>query len=417
METMIGRFFLNNWQQKLVAILAAIIVWFFTSSTIVETKVIPSVPVRVVNLPPDYTILGLMPNGLLGKRITLTLSGTKDIIERLEPGDLEVVIDASIIDHSDWVMSLTKKNLVSLDPSIDLSQHIFSIKHSEYVVKLRKMMTEQIPITLLPPKGEPPQGYEFLDIWPQHLVQTFSGAEEEIQVLKMNGLELQFDLGRISKNDLDTLEDAKELQKMDELTYLIPASWKKLQIPCKPNISEDLNDPDANDLQIDFLRKQVLPISTAIPIRVFYPIEYSNIINPTTHPLQVNAQIEKVKGIHLFLPEVYVHDVTHEFLDTIRDSIEIVVTAAPKETRELLDWSVEIINPHELEDNYVETMFTNHPRTQDANPAVVRRRASMYRKRFREYMQKLQLYISPEQPLVLEAILNKDNISVLTPTP
>lgn len=413
---MIGRLFLNNWQQKLVALLSAIVVWFFISSTIVETKVIPSVPVRVVNLPPDYTILGLMPNGLLSKRITLTLSGTKDIIERLEPGDLEVVIDASIIDHSDWVMSLTKKNLVSLDPSIDLSQHIFSIKHSEYVIKLRKMMTEQIPITLLPPKGEAPAGYEFLDIWPQHLTQTFSGAEEEIQLIKMNGLELQFDLSRISKNDLDSIED-KGLRKMDELTYLVPANWKKLQTPCKPNIYEELNDPDANDLQIDFLRKQILPIATAIPIRVFYPIEYSDSINPTTHPLQINAQIEKVKGIHLFLPEVYVHDVTHEFLDTIRDSIEIVVTAAPKEARDFLDWSVEVINPHDLEDVYVDKVFATHPRTQDATPAVMRRRASVYRKRFREYMQKLTLYISPEQPLILEAVLNKDNITVFTPIP
>lgn len=416
METMIGRFFLNNWQQKLVALLSAIVVWFFISSTIVETKTIPSVPVRVVNLPPDSTILGLMPNGLLGKRITLTLSGTKDIIERLEPGDLEVVLDASLIDHNDWVMSLTKKNLVSLDPSIDLSKHIISIKHTEYVVKLRKMMTEQIPITMLPPKGEAPPGYEFLDIWPQHLIQTFSGAEEEIQTIKMNGLELQFDLSRITKSDLDALEDQQTV-KMDELTFLIPGNWKKIMIPCKPNISEDLNDPEAIDLQIDFLRKQVLPIAAAIPIRVFYPIEYSDTINPNTHPLRPNPQIKQTKGINLFLPEVYVHDVTHEFLDTIRESIEIVVTAAPKDERELLEWSVEIINPHELEDVYVEKVFASHPRTNDANAAVIRRRAAIYRKRFREYMQKLQLFISPEQPLVLEAVLNKDHISVLTPIP
>lgn len=413
METLIGRLFLHNWQQKLVALFSAILIWFFVSSTIIETKVIPSVPVRVVNIPPDSTILGLMPNGLLSKRITLTLSGNKDIIDRMEPGDIEIVIDASIIDHSDWVMSLTKKNLVSLDPSIDLAQNIIGVKHSEYVIKLRKMMTEQIPITMLPPRREPPEGYEFLDIWPQHLIQTFSGAEEEIQVIRTNGLELQFDLGRVSKTDLDAHTDATG----DEITFLIPNNWKKLHIPCKPNIYEDLNDPDAQDLQIDFLRKRVFPITTSIPIRIFYPVEYSDQINPKTYPLQANFQVKQEKDLFFFTPEVYVHDITQEFLETIRENIEIVVTAAPRSEREYLDWSIAVINPHELEDIYVEKVFTSHPRTQDATPSVVRRRASMYRKRFREYMQKLQLYISPEQPLILEALLDKNRITVQSSAP
>lgn len=414
METVIGRFFTQHWQQKLVALLTAVVVWYFVSHSIIETKVIPSVPVRVVNIPSDNTILGLMPNGLLSKRITLTLTGTKDVIERLEPGDLEVVIDASIIDHSDWVLSITKQNLVSLDPSIDLRQHLISVKHSEYVIKIRQMLTEQIPITLLPPKGEPPPGFELLDIWPQHLIQTFSGAEEEIQVIRTNGLELQFDLGRISKSDLDALANNGGA---DEVTYHIPNSWKRLHIPCKANTIEELNDPEADDLQIDFLRKQVLPVGTSIPVRVFYPLETIDSINPATSPLKANEQIREVQGLFLFTPEVYVHDVTQDFLDTIRDNLEIVITAAPRNERELMDWSVEMINPHELEDLFVEQVFSHHPRAKDGNPSTVRRRAALYRKRFREYRQKLQLYSTPEQPLVLEAILKNDGISVVSPTP
>lgn len=416
METVVGRIFINNWQQKIVALLTAVILWFFISSTIIETKIIPSVPVRVVNIPTDFTILGLMPNGLLNKRITLTLSGTKDVIERLEPGDLEVVVDASIIDHNDWVMSITKKNLISLDPSIDLSQHITTIKHSEYVIKLRRMITEQVPITLLPPLGEPPPGYEMLDIWPTHLIQTFSGADEEIQIIKTNGVELQFNLNRISRSDLDSLvTDDKD--NRDEVTFYVPESWKKILVPCKTNLFEELNDPEAQELQIDFLRKQVLPIAIPIPIRVFYPVAYSDKINPKTYPLIANEQIKQHQGLFFFTPDVYVHDVTHEFLDTIRENIEIVITAAPKEDREILDWSVEIINPHELEDIYIDKVFSSHPRTQDANPAIVRRRTAIYRKRFRDYMQKLQLFIRPEQPLILEAVLTNNHISVSSPAP
>ena len=92
---------LNNWQRKLVAISTALIIWLFVNHSIISTKTIANVPIRIIKLPPDKTIIGLLPNGVLKKRMTLTLSGTRDVIEELEPGDLEVVIDASIIDRFD----------------------------------------------------------------------------------------------------------------------------------------------------------------------------------------------------------------------------------------------------------------------------------------------------------------------------
>lgn len=410
METIIANIFIRNWQQKAVALLTAIILWFFVSHSIMETKIIPSVPIRVVNIPPDYTILNLMPNGILQKRITLTVTGTKDIIEDLEPGDLEVVIDASLIDHNDWVMRITKNNLVSLT-SVDLRKHISSITYSEYVVKIRQMVTEEIPITMLPPKGDAPKGYELLDIWPQHLVQTYSGAEEEIQQIKTNGLELQFDLNRIHSGDLDSLATASS----DEITYYIPNSWKRIRIPCKINTVEDLNDPDAGELQIDFLKKQVLPVNSEIPIRVFYPIESESSVNPNTYPLAVNDSVKINQGVTFLNKRVYVHDVTKEFLDIIKDNIEIVITASMPGEQEILDWSVEVINARELEANYIKSLFKLHPRTQDSSPETTARRTKMYQKRFREYMQKLELYASPDEPLNLEARFDEDKIIVNTP--
>lgn len=416
METLISNIFFNNWQQKVVAVITAVVVWFFVSHSIMETKIIPSVPIRVVNIPPEYTILGLMPNGILQKRITLTVTGTKDVVERLEPGDLEIVIDASIIDHSDWILQITKNNLVSLDPSIDLSQHINYLVHSEYVIKIRRMITEEIPVTMLAPRGEAPPGYEFLDIWPQNLMQTYSGAEEEIHLIKNNGLELQFDLSRISKADLDSLATSSNSGK-DEVTFFVPENWKRILIPCRTNVIEELNDMEASELQIDFLRKQVFPIGKEIPIRVYYPLEYIKNLNPDTFPLSVNDQIKKKEGVMIFTPQLFVHDVTQEFLNTIRDHLEIVITASPTNKRELLEWSVEVVNPHDLEDKYIAAIFKNYPKTKDAQPQTIRRREGLFRKRFQEYMLKLQLYISPEQPLSLEAFLDEKQITVRSPTP
>ena len=166
MESLISRLFFHNWQQKLVALISALIIWFFVSHSIIETKIIPGVPIRIVNLPADKTILGLNPNGLLSKRITLTLTGTKNVVHDIEPGDLEALIDASIIDHDDWIIQINKKNLVSLNPAIDLKNHIRHVSHTEHVIRMRPLITDKVPITFLKPIGEPPEGYEYLDIWP-----------------------------------------------------------------------------------------------------------------------------------------------------------------------------------------------------------------------------------------------------------
>lgn len=302
------------------------------------------------------------------------------------------------------MLRITKNNLVSLDPSINLKQDISQVTHAEYVIRIRRMITEKIPIRILPPTGEPPHGYELLDIWPQNLTQTYSGAEEEIQTIKSSGLDLQFDLSRINKADLDQLATSGK----NEISFYVPASWKKLQIPCKVKSVEEINDPDADELQIAFLRKQVFPIDTSIPIRVYYPIEFLTKINPDTFPLELNEQIKIKDGVTVFTPKLFIHDVTQEFLSVIRNHLEIVVVAAPKNKRELLEWNVQVVSPHEVEEHFIESMLRTHPKSKSLQPE----HKDLLRKRFHEYMDKLELYISPEQPLVLEASLEIGKISV-----
>ncbi len=177
MDSIITKLFIDNWPRKLLSILAALIIWLVVNQSITDTKIIRNVPIRIVNLPLDKTITGLLPNGILNKRITLTLSGTKDVIDELEPGDLEVLIDASSIDHAEWIVQITKKNLISLNPSIDLHNHITQVSNNEFVIKISRLITAKVPITINKPVGEPPQGYEYLDIWPQRLQQTITGPE------------------------------------------------------------------------------------------------------------------------------------------------------------------------------------------------------------------------------------------------
>lgn len=400
---------LHNWQRKLVALCAALILWLFVNQSITATKTIANVPIRIIKLPPDKTIIGLLPNGVLKKRMTLAISGTRDVIDELESGDLEVVIDASIIDHDDWIVTVGKKNIVSLNPSIDLTHHITHVAHNEFVLKLSRIVTSKIPLTITKPTGESPKGYEFLDVWPKHLTQTLSGPAEEIQKLKTKGLELSFDLSKITAEELDAIRK-EQGGHQDEVSFSIPDKWKKVMIRYRNNSYEELNDPEAENIKIDFLYCDMQPIDRKIPIRVFYPLEFSDEINPETYQLVTGSKVEKVNGITVFTFPLYIRNVSHLFLEVIRDNLEIVLVAAPRNRREVLEWSPEIINPIELEDTFLAYIIAQRSKKSGVSPSNAWE--EMIRERFRKYLERVVLWVTPSQKLSLETVLEEHEIRV-----
>lgn len=412
METFVSQLILQNWQRKLVALITALIIWLFVNHSIIETKIIANVPVRIVNIPPDKTIVGLLPSGVLSKRINLTLSGTKDVINELEPGDIRVDIDASGADQNEWIVSITKKNLVSLNPDIDLLQHITHITHNEFVIKLSRLVTVKVPINILPPSGEPPAGYEYLDFWPLKLTQTISGPEEEVQKLKTNGLDLVFDLNEITKEELDSIKSASDQIPDDEIRFLVPNRWKQVSIPFHNNVLEDINDPEAQTMRIYFLRKQVLPIEREIPISIFYPLLASDQLNPETIKLGPSKFIEIKNAIPVFTVPLYVKDVSRLFLNIIRDNLQLSIIAAPPKEREILEWSLEVINPKKLEDTYLAFLMTNLRSAKGGQNALPKRREALIRKRFQDYLYRLTLYVSSTQPLNLESNLLENQLII-----
>lgn len=410
MESVIARFFFHNWQRKLLGLLTAIIIWLFVNHSINSSKTVASVPVRIINLPSDKTISGLLPNGMLTKRIALTLTGTMDVIEELEAGDLEVLLDASTASNDEWIVQISKKNLVSLNPSIDLRHHITQVDHTDFIIKLSRLITAKIPVVVTKPIGNAPQGYDYLDIWPQFLVQTVSGPEEDIQKLKEKGLEITFDLHDITKAELDAIKSSNH---NDEINFPIPKKWKQISIPFHNNNLEELNDSEAQNLLIGFLRKEFLPLDKEVPIRVFYPLNEIEKINPLTYALETSDDIIKSNGVTILHKPLYAREVSRLFIEVIRNSIEIVITASPKNERNILVWSLQYINPRELEDTYVAFSITNSS-VNKSNQAVgiPKKQEELLRKRFREYMRRMMLYLTETRKLHIKSSLEGNQIRV-----
>lgn len=410
MKTFLERIFLDNWQRKAISFIAALIIWFLVNNSITITRTLSNVPVRIVQLPPDKTIVGLLPSGIMDHRITLTLTGSKTPLQDLTSEDIEVVIDAG--DKGDqWIVYVDKKSLVSLNPDIDLAHHIKEITANDFIITLTRLITEKVPVVVTKPIGDPPSGYQYLDIWPQRMFQTVSGPEEQVKELKNKGLELTLDLSEISASQLNLIESTKGT-KQDEISFIIPESWKKLEIPFLSNTLQDINDPDAEHLRIDFLRKEFLAIDGPLPVTVFFPFKNSATINPDTYAISVVSPIKKENGIYLLTSSMYVRDVSRLFLDVVRNNLEIVVIAAPPaDEKDSLQWSVQFVNPSALEKTYVElsTAEMHDKKMKELQPQL---RESYLKNRFRNYMRQLELYLAPDRKLQLDIKLSEGQIII-----
>lgn len=411
MESLIHKLFILQWQRKAVALFSAILIWVFVSHSITSTKIIPFVPIRVINLPTDKTIQGLQPNGFLGRRTTLTLTGTKDVIDQLEPGDVEIILDVSNLSN-DGIVRISKKNLISLNPNINLSKYVTEVNYPEFVVKISSVLTEKIPIIIYPPIDSPPDGYEFLDIWPMHLTQTVSGPQEDVLSLKNEGLEITFSLGDITKEQLNALHGSGLYS--DEVNFPVPESWKKVNVSFLSRGLEKINDPEAKNLQITFLRQEMLPIKNEVPIHVFYPLKYSETINPDTYALNPSPFIRLYHQIPILTVPLFAYNVSQQFVEVVRESLEIDIVAALPSRREYLEWGISFIDDTYLENRYV-ALLMSHSKLPDTTNSKSGERENYFRNRFRLYKTRFALYIAPQYKLKIQSKLEDGKIIFYIP--
>jgi len=408
-KSLLIRLFIHNWQRKLISVVLATLIWFMIENSMTITKQVDSIPVKITNLPQEKTIEGMQYNGVLNKRVSLTITGSKTALEELTGKDLEVVIDATE-KPDQWIASVTKKNLISLKSDLDVSTMISKVQPFEMIIKQTKLITERIPITITHPIGKPPKGYQFLDIWPYQLFVTVNGPEEAIKRLKNRGPILTFNLSDISPTELETLASKKTGDTKDAISFFVPNSWKKINLPFLSDAPIEIDDPQAKNLRIDFSRQEFFPIETPLPVTIFFPPKYSHAINPDTCSLALNDFIVRKNGVEMVSIPLYAQGVSRCFLETVKDMIQIVVVAAPKVEREKLLWNVQFMYPSELEDRYVaKVMSESTDEISDVHPHL---REDYLRNRFRSYMSRFRLYTQKQSKLLLNIELDDDTIEI-----
>ncbi len=407
MKTLISKIFTHNWKRKLVALILAIITWLVVNQTLTATRNISNIPVRIINVPPGKTIEGMQSNGRLAKKIMITLVGNKTILDELTPYDLEVVLDAA--DKPDeWIATISKKNLVSLNPEIDISKGISKVYHANFVIRMTKLLSEQIPIIITQPVGEAPRGYQFLDVWPYRLSLSVSGPEEVIKRLMLKEQRITFNLNDITKAQLDALANNANASRSDVVSFYVPEQWKQINIPILSDTPIEIDDPRAKALRIDFVRCNLLAIQKPIPIVLFFPEKTLAALNPEVISLAAGDVVKQSFGVNFVTMPLYANGVDRLFLETVENMLQIAIIVSPKSERSLLDWSIEFINPRQLEDRYVSALMSDvsDDEVRLLQPAL---RQEYLRNRFRSYMNRFQLFKNDDTKLDL-AIFLRDNV-------
>ncbi len=407
MISLLRRMFIDNWQRKIASLILAMIIWMVVNHSMSIQKTIHSIPVKIINLPQGKTIEGLQPSGTLNKKISLTLIGNKNVLDDLSGSDLEVIIDAAG-KPDEWVATITKKNIISLNPSVEIGQSISKVSHHDFIIKLSKLAKEKIPVLITQPIGEPPKGYQYLDVWPYQLFVTVTGPEELIKKLKARGLKLTFNLNDISKEDLDSLQ--AKAQK-EEVSFFVPDVWKKVNIPVLSEAPFIIDDPLAKGLRVDFIKTDLIPLRQPIPVALFFPPKYTQTLNPDTYSLATDDFIKKINGLKLITIPLFAKGVSRLFVDIVSDMMQIIIIVHPKSEGEYLLWNTSFINPHELENRYVAKVLSESVDEvlQDLQPQI---REEYLRNRFRSYMDSFSIYTSTNQNLALKIELKANTITV-----
>nr|NGX33066.1 hypothetical protein [Candidatus Anoxychlamydiales bacterium] len=383
----------------------------FINNSLTVTKTVGNIPIKVINLADDKTIPGMLPGGALSETLPITITGNQNFINQINANDLEIHIDLKNKTHN-FTTLITKNNLISKNPNINLERSIKKVISSEITIKISRLVKEKIPVLITKPIGEAPKGYQFLDVWPYQLYITLKGPEEIIKNLKAKGLQLTFNLSDISQNELDIINAANKRGKKDIVSFFIPTVWKKINIPSLSPYPMEIEDPNSKALRLDFIKNDLIPINGPMPVALFFPPSTIDKLNPDTITLENSEFLKNINNSNMITTPLLAQGVGEDFINIIKEKMHIVILVDPKEDVNKLVWNTQVIIPIELEDKFVNKILAEETDA-EAKEMEPHMREEYQRHIFRSYMNICRLYISPEKKLNLKITLVGNKVQVL----
>jgi hypothetical protein len=238
---------------------------------------------------------------------------------------------------------------------------------------------------------------------------TASGPEEVIKRLKLKEQRMTFNLNDISKAQMDELSLKSENSEV--VSFFVPDQWKQINIPILSDTPIEIDDPQAKALRIDFIRCNLLPVNAPIQLSLFFPPDNLQNLNPETISIAPSKLVQITKGSPLITFPLYANGVDNLFLQTVREMIEIVIIAEQIPDRKSLDWSVQFINPRQLEDKYVARLMSDVS-DRDIRVLEPTLREEYLRNRFRSYMNRFQLFRPDDSKFELSINIKDHQIQV-----
>lgn len=406
MKTLLVQFFIQNWQRKALALLLGILIWLVVNHSLSSTKTINSVPVRVINVPSGKTVEGMQNGGRLSKKVNLVVVGNTSALDEMNADDLEVVIDAQN-EQNDWLATISKKNIISFNPELDIGNSISKVYCPDIPLRITNLVVEEIPVIITRPIGEAPRGYQFLDVWPYEMSVKLTGPEEIINRLKMKKQRLTFNLNDISKTDLDRLSSIQNTDQTGIVSFSVPDSWKQLSLPLLTDHPIEISGM----VRLDFIKYNLLTIDSPIEVSLFYPAQLIDQFNPSTLSLKAGPILSESKGIFFISIPLYAKGADRLFTQIIQKRLQILVTATPTLGDKPLPWSLQFINPSELEEEYVSTLISDvsDEDAQEVNPFL---REGYLRNRFRSYMNRFELFKSSDTPFEIAPLMEGTSVII-----
>lgn len=396
MKSLLIKLFLAHWPRKLLALLLASIIWLVVSHSLTATRTLNNISVHIVNIPEGKTVEGLQPNSRLTKRLNVTLVGNKSVLEELTPYDFEIVLDAQER-PDDWSATISTNNIVSLNREIDVTSGIKRLYHPNLLIRMTTVATDKIPVIITQPIGEAPRGYQFLDVWPYRLFLSVTGPEAVVRQLKMKEHRMTFNLSDISKAQLDALYDKAQEGSGDVISFAIPDQWKQLLLPALSEQPISINDPQAKLLRLDFIPCRSFPVDAPLPVALYFPPNGSQGRSPHHISLANGEGFKEMRGIPLLTEPLYAAGIDRLFLEIVKNRMQIVIDVTPAGDGKQLSWSVQFINPRQLENIYVNALLSDVSAS-DVRVMKPLLREEYLRNRFRSYMNNLQLFHSDQTP-------------------